>query len=149
MSKPEATLQLLNQYLADMQIYYMNLRGLHWNIRGKHFFELHAQFEQLYTEAAISIDDTAERILMLGGTPLHSYTDYLQTAELKPAVNVTQDEAAVRLVLDNLSYLMERERDLISHASELGDDTTADQYTQRIVAHEKQAWMFRAWLGNA
>ena len=29
----------LNILLANFQVYYQNLRGLHWNIRGKRFFE--------------------------------------------------------------------------------------------------------------
>jgi starvation-inducible DNA-binding protein len=28
----------LNVLLANYQLYYQNTRGLHWNIKGKHFF---------------------------------------------------------------------------------------------------------------
>ena len=28
----------LNQLLADYQQFYMNLRGFHWNVKGKSFF---------------------------------------------------------------------------------------------------------------
>ena len=31
----------LNQLLADFQVYYTNLRGMHWNIKGHGFFVLH------------------------------------------------------------------------------------------------------------
>ena len=31
--------QSLNELLANFQVYYQNLRGLHWNIKGKSFFE--------------------------------------------------------------------------------------------------------------
>ena len=40
----------LNGLLSNYQIYYQNLRGLHWNIRGKRFFDLHIKFEELYNE---------------------------------------------------------------------------------------------------
>jgi starvation-inducible DNA-binding protein len=40
----------LNVLLANFQVYYQNLRGLHWNIKGKNFFELHVKFEELYTD---------------------------------------------------------------------------------------------------
>ena len=33
----------LKSLLADYQIFYANLRGLHWNIRGRAFFVLHAK----------------------------------------------------------------------------------------------------------
>ena len=53
----------LNGLLANFQIYYQNLRGLHWNIKGKNFFELHVKFEEFYTDSQVKIDDIAERIL--------------------------------------------------------------------------------------
>ena len=41
----------LNILLANFQIYYQNLRGLHWNIRGRRFFDLHLKFEELYNDS--------------------------------------------------------------------------------------------------
>ena len=35
----------LQQLLADFQVYYTNLRGFHWNIKGHDFFVLHSQIE--------------------------------------------------------------------------------------------------------
>ncbi len=32
----------LQQLLADFQVYYTNLRGFHWNIKGHDFFVLHS-----------------------------------------------------------------------------------------------------------
>ncbi len=40
----------LNQLLSDYQVFYMNVRGFHWNIKGEKFFELHAKFEELYND---------------------------------------------------------------------------------------------------
>ena len=64
----------LQQLLADFQIHYANLRGFHWNIKGHGFFVLHSKFEDLYNGAAEKVDEIAERILMLGGTPANNYT---------------------------------------------------------------------------
>ena len=52
----------LKQLLADFQVHYMNLRGFHWNIKGRGFFVLHAKFEELYNDAAEKVDQIAERI---------------------------------------------------------------------------------------
>jgi starvation-inducible DNA-binding protein len=52
----------LNELLATYQIFYQNARGFHWNIRGEKFFELHAKFEEIYTDALVKIDEIAERI---------------------------------------------------------------------------------------
>jgi len=65
----------LNVLLANFQLYYQNLRGLHWNIKGKNFFELHAKFEELYTDSQLKIDLIAERVLTLQGEPLHTFEE--------------------------------------------------------------------------
>ena len=63
----------LNGLLANFQVYYQSLRGLHWNIKGKNFFELHVKFEEFYTDAQEKVDLVAERILTLEGIPLHTF----------------------------------------------------------------------------
>ena len=72
------TMQLsekLNLLLANYQLFYMNARGFHWNIKGDKFFELHVKFDELYNDALLKIDEIAERLLTLGYTLLHTYTD--------------------------------------------------------------------------
>ena len=49
----------LNDLLANYQVFYQNLRGFHWNIKGKEFFELHLKFEELYNDALIKVDEIA------------------------------------------------------------------------------------------
>ena len=67
----------LQQLLADFQVYYTNLRGFHWNIKGHGFFVLHGKFEDMYNNAAEKVDELAERILMLGGEPENKFSEYL------------------------------------------------------------------------
>ncbi|MEG2675078.1 MAG: ferritin-like domain-containing protein, partial [Muribaculaceae bacterium] len=62
----------LKQLLADFQVFYTNLRGFHWNIKGRGFFILHAKFEGMYNDASNKIDELAERILQLGGVAPHN-----------------------------------------------------------------------------
>ena len=49
----------LQQLLADFQVYYTNLRGFHWNIKGHDFFVLHSQFEKMYDDTAEKVDEIA------------------------------------------------------------------------------------------
>jgi starvation-inducible DNA-binding protein len=74
---------LLSDLLANYSIFYQNVRGYHWNIRGEKFFELHVKFEELYNDLILKVDETAERILTLGHTPQHRYTDYLKNVKNK------------------------------------------------------------------
>lgn len=73
--KLNRVLDALQHLLADFQVYYTNLRGLHWNIRGRGFFTLHEKFETLYNDTAEKIDEIAERILMLGGVPENRFSE--------------------------------------------------------------------------
>ena len=65
--------EALQQLLADYQVFYTNLRGFHWNIKGHGFFVLHSKFEDMYNDAAEKVDELAERILMLGGVPVNKF----------------------------------------------------------------------------
>ena len=56
----EAIVKELNILLSNYQVFYQNLRGLHWNIRGKRFFNLHVKFEEMYNDAQLKIDLIAE-----------------------------------------------------------------------------------------
>lgn len=95
----------LNQLLADYQLFYQNLRGLHWNIKGKDFFELHLKFEEFYNDAIIKIDEIAERILTLEGIPLHTFSDYLKKTKLIEEKNVSHGTEGIKIVVSNLHRL--------------------------------------------
>ena len=43
--KSKEVSNMLNDLLANYQVFYQNLRGFHWNVKGKAFFELHLKFE--------------------------------------------------------------------------------------------------------
>ncbi len=138
----------LNQLLSDYHIYYQNLRGFHWNISGPGFFELHAKFEELYTVAHTTIDELAERILTLGGRPLHTITDYLGRAKISEARDVHSAKDTVEVTLKNFEILLIQKRMIVEAAAKAGDEGTADLLTPLIFDLEKQAWMLKAYLGR-
>jgi starvation-inducible DNA-binding protein len=89
----------LNLLLADYMIFYQNTRGLHWNIRGEKFFELHLKFEELYTNLLLKVDEVAERILTLGATPLHTFDNYKATSRIKSVKNVSDGKQGIQTIL--------------------------------------------------
>lgn len=137
----------LNILLANFQIHYQNLRGFHWNLRGRDFFELHVKFEEYYNDAQVKIDEVAERVLTMGFTPKHTFTDYLKTASINPAENVSDSKEAVTGIVNAVRTLLEIERDILSAAGDNNDEGTADMMTQFIAQQEKEIWMLNAWLG--
>ncbi len=138
----------LNELLADFQVYYQNLRGIHWNIKGKRFFDLHVKFEELYTNANMKVDEIAERILTLGETPLHTFDDYIKTAKVKVGKNISQDEKAVELIVDSLAELLKIERMILDKTDKSGDEGTNSMMSDLITEQEKTVWMMKAWLGE-
>lgn len=140
-------IELLNVLLANFQVYYQNLRGLHWNIRGKRFFDLHVKFEELYNNAQLRIDEIAERILTLGGTPLHCFEDYMAHNKLKVGKNISQDESAVELIIDSLSKLLLLEREILIKTGDINDEGTNSMMSDLITEQEKDIWMMKAFLG--
>ena len=137
----------LNDLLANFQIYYQNLRGIHWNIKGKRFFDLHVKFEELYTDANMKVDLIAERILTLGDTPLHTFDDYTKLAKVPVGKNISIDEKAVRLIVDSLTQLLTIERKILNKSGEANDEGTNSMMSDFITEQEKTVWMMNAWLG--
>lgn len=138
----------LNVLLANFQLYYQNLRGIHWNIKGKRFFDLHVKFEELYNDANIKVDEIAERILTLGETPLHTFEDYINSTKIPVGKNISNDEKAVRLIVESLTALIKIERSLLVKSGDANDEGTNSMMSDFITEQEKTVWMMKAWLNE-
>ena len=136
----------LNELLANYQLYYQNIRGFHWNIKGSDFFTLHVKFEELYNAAQLSIDEIAERILTLDAKPLHSYSDYLENSTVKEMKNVSDSKGTVEGVLSNLSIILEIEREILDMSANANDEGTNALMSDYITAQEKLVWMLSSFL---
>lgn len=139
----------LNILLSNFQVYYQNLRGIHWNIKGKRFFDLHVKFEELYTDANIKVDEIAERILTLGETPLHTFEDYIMEVKVPIGKNVMQDENAVQLIVSSLAELLKIERSILDKSGDANDEGTNSMMSDFITEQEKTVWMMKAWLNES
>ena len=135
----------LQHLLADFQVYYTNLRGFHWNIKGHAFFILHSKFEEIYNDAAEKIDEIAERILMLGGTPYNKFSDYLKIAKVKEVDGIYTADASLHVVLETLSHLISEERKILSLASNVKDEVTVALMSDYLKEQEKMVWMLTAY----
>jgi starvation-inducible DNA-binding protein len=144
--KSEALVVKLNQLLADYQLFYQNVRGFHWNIKGKDFFELHLKFEEYYDNAVIKIDEIAERILTLEGEPLHTFSDYLKNTKITEAKAVTSGTEGVNVVLRNFAVLIAQEREILADAGDADDEGTASLMSDYITETEKVIWMLTSYL---
>lgn len=144
-SKVSNVVAALQQLLADYRVYYTNLRGFHWNITGHGFFTLHSKFEKMYDDVAEKVDEIAERILMLGGTPANTFSEYLQQAHVKEVTGVPCGREAVEHVLDTVGVLIKQERELLALASEANDEGTVSLMSDYLKEQEKLVWILVAW----
>lgn len=134
----------LNELLATYQVFYTNVRGYHWNIKGVNFFELHAKFEEIYTNLVEKVDEIAERILTLGHVPNNAYSQYLSVSRIKEDIAVSKAQDCLSGTLSGLKVLLEQQREILELAGEAGDEGTNSQMSDYIKEQEKLVWMFQA-----
>ncbi len=138
----------LNELLSNYQIFYMNVRGYHWNIKGDNFFELHAKFEELYDDLLLKIDEVAERVLTLGHRPAHAYSTYIERSDVPERKDVHDGKAAVENIVESFAKLIGKQRDLLNLAGEASDEGTVALMSDYISQQEKTVWMYRSYLGQ-
>lgn len=136
----------LNTLLADMHLVYGHLHALHWNVQGREFFTVHRELQSMYEEMAEFIDDTAERILMLGSRPATRFKDYVELSSLEELEShaYTTEESAI-LVIKDIAHLIARLRELIELSGEHNDEGTADFLIGILRSLEKQNWFWNSF----
>ncbi|MCH8500897.1 MAG: DNA starvation/stationary phase protection protein [Aliidiomarina sp.] len=137
----------LNELLANYQIFYMNVRGFHWNVRGENFFELHAKFEETYNDLLLKVDEIAERILTLGQRPRHAYSAYLEQSSIAEEKDLHDGRECVTSILGSYKTVIALQREILELAGNAGDEGTNSLMADYISQQEKTAWMLTAYLG--
>ncbi|WP_270166053.1 Dps family protein [Paenibacillus sp. SYP-B4298] len=139
---------VLNRQIASWSVLYVKLHHYHWYVSGPQFFTLHAKFQELYEEAALHVDELAERLLALGGKPLARMSDYLEASSVQEA---RPDENAIQMVdtlISDYTTLITELKEGMSAAQELNDETTADLLLAIHTGLEKHVWMLKAFNGR-
>lgn len=138
--------QILNEFLADLNVFYRKLQNYHWNAQGKDFFRTHEKLEELYNEVNESIDEIAEHILILGGQPLGTLKDYLATSTIQEAENkkVKSDEIYSNLIKD-FETLLKKSTEIKEEADKENDYATSALIDNYILNYGKHLWMLKHW----
>ncbi|MBU2018717.1 MAG: DNA starvation/stationary phase protection protein [Bacteroidetes bacterium] len=144
--KAEDLAKKLNELLANYSIFYQNTRGFHWNIKGEKFFELHLKFEELYNDLFLKIDEVAERVLTLGYTPEHSYSQYAKISTIKESKKISDGLVAVEHILEAYKTVIVLQREILLKATDANDEGTNALMSDYIRFQEKQVWMYTSFL---
>jgi len=134
----------LARVLADSYTLYLKTHNFHWNVVGPRFRELHLMFEEQYTELAIAVDDIAERIRTLGVRAPGSYAEFARLTAITEAEGELAAEEMVRDLVVANETLVRTIREVLPSAQEAADESTASLLADRLVVHEKTAWMLRS-----
>jgi len=144
--KSEKLAEKLNELLADYSVFYQNVRGYHWNIKGDKFFELHDKFQELYEDLFVKIDEVAERVRTLGHTPNHKYSTYLKEADVKESTEVADGVQDVKDTLESLKIIITLQREILDLSADTDDEGTNVLMSDYIREQEKLVWMYSAYL---
>lgn len=137
----------LNQSLANAFDLYSQTKQAHWNVKGPDFFQLHELFDAIAGELSGFVDELAERATALGGYATG-------TARMAASASALPEYPTEALGgMDHVEALIERFalfaadiRQGIDAASEVGDQATADLYTEISREVDKRLWFLEAHL---
>ena len=132
----------LNYLLADFAVEYHKLQNYHWYVKGKDFFNVHAQLEDYYNSINRAIDEVAEKILMIGGSPLASMQEFLDHSQIQEApMAAASSQDIYQSVLKDFNYLLNSIKNIKKEADNQDNyliSSTMDNYIEEF---SKAIWM--------
>lgn len=134
----------LNEFLADLNVFYRKLQNYHWNVQGKDFFQVHAKLEELYNEINEQIDEIAEHIAILGGQPLGTLKDYIEKSTIQEAENKKiKSEEIYNNLLSDYQALLNKVVEIKEEAENQKEYSTSSLIDEYILEYGKTIWMLK------
>ncbi|HEY2974749.1 MAG TPA: DNA starvation/stationary phase protection protein [Pyrinomonadaceae bacterium] len=140
--------EALSNVLADTFTLYLKTHNFHWNVVGPMFHTLHLMFEEQYNELWLAGDAIGERIRALGCVAPGSYREFSKLTYLREREGLLSATEMIAELLRDHETCARTARWALSVARTAVDAPTEDLLTQRLIAHEKTAWMLRSMLAE-
>lgn len=135
----------LNHILANEFTLFTKTLNYHWNVTGPRFHSLHEFFEKQYNDLLLQMDEVAERVRMLGESPVSTLREMRSDNTIieTPGKFMSAD----KMINDLLAGHQEVQRQ-IQNALELKelDKGTEDFLIGLLRTHEKFSWMLKSHL---
>lgn len=137
----------MNVFLADVSVLSMKVHNIHWNLKGNDFIPIHGELDDFYDELQEFIDESAERLLMIGDRPVGNLKEMLEMTRLHelPNEHITSTEGFTALIED-YNLLRTQALHIINLSEEANDPGSADLYTDMIRKIEKRLWIMTSYL---
>lgn len=139
--------QVLNRQVANLNILYVKVHNYHWYVKGEQFFSLHVKFEELYNDITLKMDEVAERLLSIKGSPAATMKEYLEIATIQEATGKEDTRGMVQTLIEDFATVAEELSEGIELAEQVSDQPTADLFIKIRSDLEKNQWMLRSFLG--
>lgn len=146
----ENTKELLNQAVADLSQASVIIHQIHWYIRGTSFFTLHSKMDELMEELNDQLDEIAERLITIGGSPYSTLSEFMNNTNLreqKGDYSISTENHIERL-LGLYQYLGKLYKEGINTAGKEDDPVTEDLFTSLKSAIDKNIWMLSSYLSK-
>ncbi|MBH25873.1 MAG: DNA starvation/stationary phase protection protein Dps [Myxococcales bacterium] len=138
---------LLNQQLADTFDLYTQTKQAHWTVHGKQFHALHTFFDEFAAQLSGYSDDLAERVAIMGGEPRGTARMIAAQSRLDEfPLEMKDGMDYVTALANRTAKLTQSTRRAIDAASEYGDETTADLFTEITRGLDKSLWFLEGHL---
>lgn len=138
--------QIMNRQVANLNVLYVKIHNFHWYVKGEQFFSLHVKFEDLYNEVTLQMDEVAERLLSIKGTPAATMKEYLELATIQEATGKEDTRGMVQSLIEDFATISEELTEGIELAEEIKDQPTSDMFIKIRGDLEKHQWMLRSYL---
>lgn len=138
-------LDLVQTYLADINVFKVKLQNFHWNVTGDRFLLIHEMTEEIYDILWEQIDVVAEVLRMKDVLPLSTLKDYLENTRIE---EITAKEFTIKEVLDILVSDLEKMREFATEvrntADEAGDFEVVALFEDYVADYSKYIWFTKS-----
>ncbi|PSB13802.1 DNA starvation/stationary phase protection protein [filamentous cyanobacterium CCP2] len=145
-TKQTAVISALNRQQANALVAYLNYKKYHWSTYGPLFRDLHLLFEEQGNEVFATLDELAERSLMMDGTPVADPADYLPTASVESSSGKLTVKQMIEEAIATHERIIDEMHKDTEVADEAGDIGTADLFTRIVQTHQKHRWFLKELL---
>ncbi|WP_034386455.1 DNA starvation/stationary phase protection protein [Deinococcus sp. YIM 77859] len=141
--------EALQRNLATTISLYLKFKKYHWDIRGRFFRDLHLAYDEFIEEIFPGIDEQAERLVALGGSPIAAPGDIERFSMIRvPTETVRDARTQVEDLVADLTRIGKGYRDDSQTADEANDPATADMFNGYAARIDKIRWMLQAMLDD-
>ncbi|PTA66831.1 Dps family protein [Deinococcus arcticus] len=141
--------ETLQRNLATTISLYLKFKKYHWDIRGRFFRDLHLAYDEFIAMIFPAIDEQAERLVALGGSPIAAPADIERYSTVTvPTETVRDARTQVSDLVADLTRVGRGYRDDSQTVDDANDPATADLYNGYAATVDKIRWMLQAMMDD-